>query len=306
LRQNSFSYSERNDNVIFSTDLANNAIVLTCKKISAEFYSADFYYKEAPLIVAKGDIAVDLNTIKIQIGLGFTTTILPDGREVPFVTAQDVIVDIDRFDLRIHIHGSFFADLADLITPFIKGPVVDLINASLYSALTNGYPTVSNKFIARTDGYLHTPLIPDWWLDWETPSSAIITADAFEIGIKGLMFDIVYGENPPDVTIPTMPNFTPSFPEGYQNYVSTYAMDGFFESLLEVESIGGWLKDPSITTAELNAFLPGILGYYGNVPVFINFKINVVSNFTVTEANPQMGGISTLTLEFWAQTSATT
>ena len=65
LHNNSFVYSERDDNVIFSTDVTNNAIVLTCKRISAEFYSADFYYKEAPLVVAKGDLAVDLNTIKI-------------------------------------------------------------------------------------------------------------------------------------------------------------------------------------------------------------------------------------------------
>lgn len=301
LKDNTFAYTERDTNVEFSVDTVNNAMILNCKKISAEFNSADFYYKEAPLIVAKGSLGVDLNTIRIQIGLGFQTRVLADGREVPFVTAEDVIVNIDRFDLRIHIHGSFFADLVDIIKPFIKGPLVDLINAQLYSALTTGYPAISNKFIAKTDGYFHTPLIQDWWLDWETPSAAIVTTDAFEIGIKGEMFDTRYGEENPAVSIPSMPNFTPSMPQGYQNYVSTWAMDAFFNSLLEVTKIGGWVKNPAITTSTLNAFLPGIEGYYGaGVPVYVNFKVQAVSNFTVTEANPEMGGISTLTLEFWA------
>lgn len=86
-------------------------------------------------------------------------------------------------------------------------------------------------------------------------------------------------------------------------------MDAFFGSLLEEVPIGGWvnkLYTTEITTTKLNAFLPGILGYYGDVPVAVHFSIQQLGNFTVTEANPQMGGVSTLTLEFWAQTSLTT
>lgn len=75
------------------------------------------------------------------------------------------------------------------------------------------------------------------------------------------MFDTVYGEEEPAVTIPSMPNFDALKPEGYQNYVSTYSMDGFFGSLLEEGPIGGWVNKAytsEITTSKLNAFLPGI------------------------------------------------
>lgn len=77
---------ERTDNVEFTTDIANNAVVLTCKKMSGQFYSDHFYYKEL-LLVARGDLEVDLNTIKIQIGLGFATQTMPDGRILPLISS---------------------------------------------------------------------------------------------------------------------------------------------------------------------------------------------------------------------------
>lgn len=60
-------------------------------------------------------------------------------------------------------------------------------------------------------------------------------------------------------------------------------MDGFFNSLLEVGSVQGWILASEVpawspvvpTTTTLNAFLPGIMKYYGpNLPVDIHFKIN--------------------------------
>ena len=110
------------------------------------------------------------------------------------MSGQDVIVDIDRFDLHISIHGSFSSDVINLITPFIKGTVCDLIQSSLYTALDVTLPATINKLLVKSEGYLHTPLIPTWWLDWETPGSAIVSADAFMVQVKGLMFETVYGE----------------------------------------------------------------------------------------------------------------
>ena len=63
LRDNHFVYESTADNVLFYTDIPNNALVLKCKKVTAVFYSNDFYYKAAPLVVAKGTLEVDLNTI---------------------------------------------------------------------------------------------------------------------------------------------------------------------------------------------------------------------------------------------------
>ena len=101
MKDNHFFYQSNAGNVEFTTDVTKNAIVLTAKKVTAQFWSNDFYYKYAPLLVASGKLEVDLNTIKFVIGLGFGTQILPDGRMVPLVTGQDVQVHIDRFDLRI-------------------------------------------------------------------------------------------------------------------------------------------------------------------------------------------------------------
>ena len=65
-------------------------------------------------------------------------------------------------------------------------------------------------------------------------------------------------------------------------------MDAFFSLWLQVGSIQGWLLASEIsawspvvlTTTTLNAFLPGIMGYYGaNLPVDIHFKINTLGDF---------------------------
>jgi len=42
-------------------------------------------------------------------------------------------------------------------------------------------------------------------MDWESPSAAIVTAGAWNIAMKGLMFDSTVGEITPNVTLPSMP-----------------------------------------------------------------------------------------------------
>ena len=84
---NKFVLMERTANVEFTTDIEKNAVVLTCKKMSGQFYSDHFYYRELGIFVARGDLEVDLNTIKIQIGLGFATQTMPDGRILPLISS---------------------------------------------------------------------------------------------------------------------------------------------------------------------------------------------------------------------------
>lgn len=63
----------------------------------------------------------------------------------------------------------------------------------------------------------------------------------------------------------------------------------------------------SLTTTTLNAFLPGIEKYYGaNKPVDVHITIVALSNFTVVQDNETMGGLTTLVLEFWVETSEIT
>jgi hypothetical protein len=81
-------------------------------------------------VVAKGHVEVDMNKVKIGFGLQFNTQIAPDGRQLMMVDTVDIIIDIDRNDIRLHISGNWLSDLGNIFTIFFKGPVVDLINAA--------------------------------------------------------------------------------------------------------------------------------------------------------------------------------
>jgi len=280
MKDNYFEYDSAADHVYFTTDVLKNAMVLSCHKVTAKFWSNNFNYHEAPLVNASGRLEVDLNTIRIDIGLGFSMQTLPDGRTVPMVTGQDVVVNIDRFDLKISIWGSFLADTVDLIKPFIKGYVCDLLTTTLYNALDVTVPALITKEIAHTDGFLH--LTKTFELDYETPYSFLVTPISFQANFKALFFDSVYGEVDPAVAVPVMPFYDALKPSGYQNYISTYSMDGFTTALLEEAPISGWVNKAyttEITTSELNAFLPGIQSYYGDVPVAVKYTITKLGNF---------------------------
>ena len=147
--------------------------------MSAKARSNDFRYKEAPLVVAKGSVEVDMNTVDIQAGLSFSTKTLADGRIVPFVTSVDVKCNINRFDINIKMHGNILTDLASLFEVFFVGTVAGLIEESIVLTLNTGIPVVTNTIMAATDGYLLLPFIPNWVLDWETPESAIVTDTQF-------------------------------------------------------------------------------------------------------------------------------
>ena len=71
MRDNTFSLDERAGDVEFSTDVANNAVTLTCRSLSAKFRSEHFRYKVAPLLVSKGHAEVDMNTVDIGVGISF-------------------------------------------------------------------------------------------------------------------------------------------------------------------------------------------------------------------------------------------
>jgi hypothetical protein len=281
LRGNHFSITGRTDKVDFFADVANNAIVLDCKKINAVARSDEFRYKEAPLLVAKGHAEVDINTIEVQVGIKFTTQTLTDGRIVPKVDSVDIACHIDRFDVNIKLWGNIWTDLASLAEVFFVGTVAGLLEETLYATLNTGVPLAFNTFTKKTDGYL--PLgLPNWILDWETPLPFEVTSENIQVGIKGLAFDKILGEEEPAIAIPDMPAHLNTRSEGYQTYISTWSIDSILASFLEVSAIKFWVNSASIpdkapfdiTTTTLNAFLPGIQGYYGaDLPVDVHVQI---------------------------------
>jgi len=67
---NRFVLMETPDDVQFTTDVQDNAIVFEVTNFKGTFYCDHFRYKEL-LLVAKGSIQVDLKKIRITAGVGF-------------------------------------------------------------------------------------------------------------------------------------------------------------------------------------------------------------------------------------------
>lgn len=108
-----------------------------------------------------------------------------------------------------------FTDFINLFTPFFKSVVVDIINESVSLVLNTGVPLIANTLIDYTDGFLPMPLVNQWVLDWETPAAAVVTNDSISIGVRGLYFDKVYGEQEPATTIPDMPYYNNTLPQEF-------------------------------------------------------------------------------------------
>lgn len=277
---NTLVIQEQADDVRFYTQVAENAIVLEMDNLSCQFFSEHFRAKET-IFVAKGDVEVDMKDVKIVVGLSFSTLTLSDGRVVPAVSAVDVDFEISRRHLDIHLHGNLWADLGDLFEVFFKGTVIDLIQDTVVTTLNAGIPAISTAVMTKTDGYAHVPLLPNWMVDWETPEPALVTDIAFEIGVKGLMFDKQIGEEEPGVEIPDLPYHDATKTEQFQAYISDYSIDGFASSFIEVIGVHGWVNATeipatvplSLDTATVNILLPGISDYYGDVPVDVHFDV---------------------------------
>lgn len=78
-------------------------------------------------------------------------------------------------------------------------------------------------------------------IDWQTPEAAHVDNDWVGIGLKGLFFDNRIGEEEPTSVIPSMPLKDTSHPEMFQNFISSYTINGFFNSLTEVMDVKGWI-----------------------------------------------------------------
>lgn len=72
LHGNHVSVSQSAANVAFTTDLPNNALVLTLNKLSATFYS-DSFRAHSLIFTAKGHLDVIMDTVNVGLGLSFST-----------------------------------------------------------------------------------------------------------------------------------------------------------------------------------------------------------------------------------------
>ena len=153
--------------------------------------------------VSKGHLSVKLDTISVGLGLAFNIQKLPNGNVVPVLNVIDCKSDISTNDLKPDIDGNVWADFADTFTVFFQSTIVDLINDNIATVLTQTIPDSLNSFIYNQNG--ETEVLENWYLDWQTLDSIIITETAFELGIKGIMFDDRLTESEWSTTFPDMP-----------------------------------------------------------------------------------------------------
>ena len=307
LHGNHVSVSQNAQNVIFDVDVANNAVKLTCKDLSANFYS-DSFRAHSWIFVAKGNLEVKMSTVGIGLGLSFTTQTLPDGRVMPAVDAVDVLVDIDRNDIDIKIWGNIWADFAAAFEIFFKSTVVGLIQDGVETALSTTVPAVINAAFAGTDGMFAIPTENNWFLDWEMPIAAIVTETALEVGAKGIMFDEQVGESEWSSAFVDMPYKDSTETAGFQAYLSDLSVDSLMGSWLEVGDIAGWEYgdqlpekfNTTITAGLLNTALPGMTAKYGaDTIVDILGNCTALHSFASSAANQDVSVQGTVNLQFW-------
>jgi hypothetical protein len=61
------------------------------------------------------------------------------------------------------------------------------------------------------------------------------------IGVKGQFYDELTGEKDPGVEVTDLPVHMDEHQEGFQSFISTYALDTAFSSYLELNEISGWV-----------------------------------------------------------------
>ena len=158
-----------------------------------------------------------------------------------------------------------------------------------------------------------------WSLDWQTPTAPIVTDEAFELGIMGIMFDGSeggYGEDEWSVSFPDMPYDDTTEAAQFQAYVSDLSVNSLLGSWLEVGNIAGWVHgdqlpgpaaNSTITASEINLILPGFSDYYGKdtiVDIYLN--TTDLSRFASSAANQDITLYGSVDIQFWPRLNGTT
>jgi hypothetical protein len=174
MHNNEFFIDQRLDGVTLAADVAKNAITFKCERLTAKFKTNKFHYHVAPLVNANGYAEVDMESIEIGFGLAFKTTNSTAGRQILYVDTVDVTVNINKDDIKLHIGGGFWTDLASLFEVFFKSKVVSEINDNIKKALTTTLPVIANKALNANNGFLNIPYGDNGVIfDWESPIGAV-------------------------------------------------------------------------------------------------------------------------------------
>ena len=166
MKGNSFHVKEATKDVHMYTDVDKNAFVFDNKKVTAVFKTKKFRYHVAPLMTAKGHAEVDMNQIEIRVGEQFSVHTLDDGVMVPHFKSVDIKNDINRHNIKLHIHGNLLTDIASIFEVFFKGAVCDAIEDAIHTALKDQVPAILNNVFDKSEGTVGIINMADWMLDF--------------------------------------------------------------------------------------------------------------------------------------------
>jgi hypothetical protein len=307
---NELYIQQASNNVIFSTNPSNNEIRLQVNNLKATYLCHDFR-AQSWIFVAYGHIEVDIYDMDISFGLSFDTQTLPDGTIMPYVKAVDTSVHIDRNDINISIGGSFWSDCAKVITPFIKGPVIDAIEDAANSALY-AIPGVVNSGLAASGGHASMFQFTNWWLDFQTKEAAVVTSESFGFGIQGIMYDADIGEDEWSIAFADeMPYKTDAHTAGLQTWFSDQSIDSLIGSFIEIYDCSGWVNSTSTingtalntTAADVAVIFPQIAETYGDdTPVNVLITLTSAGDFMTSSETQMIGATATIDIQFWVET----
>lgn len=230
LIENAFQLSHANKIVNFYNDIKNNAVVFEADNLAASFHCGHFKLKEG-FVQAKGHADVELQRLKLQVGIKFMTQQLLDGRTLPAVQTVDVQFMISEQDIQVHLHGNVWSEFAGSFISFFKGPMIKLIETSNEQAINIALPLAVNQAISATEGSVNFGY-DHMMVDMITPKAPEVSLDTLTLGFKGLFFDERIGDYD-RVRFPAMPFKNMTHLDQFQMFVSMQTLDSFFEAYLD-------------------------------------------------------------------------
>jgi len=150
---NTFAITENSQNVNFSSDPNQNALVFSVADLAGEFKCDDFKYTELYIFKASGSADVKMKNVSVTVGLQMTTQAGSEGRLLPAVAAVDVAVKIDKGGLDISLKGNYLTKLASWFEWFFEGTICSKVEDQLTSAIKEKMPAFLNNLILKSDGY---------------------------------------------------------------------------------------------------------------------------------------------------------
>jgi len=119
---NTFTVVENSNNVKFSTDPLENALVFSVSDLSCWFKASEFQFDEMGMTAA-GQALVVMKNVVVAVGLKMDTQNGSDERLLPAVSVLYVSIKINKGDLNIRLDGNRLTELVSWFDVLFTGTI---------------------------------------------------------------------------------------------------------------------------------------------------------------------------------------